>query len=149
MVDFIYPNSGANILRIRQITKTFSNFFSIFQYEAGGWQTFSSNCQSCFTLLACMAEHSKGTPLPHMMTIIEIRVFVFDISISCSKQRSIALDREGQLVVGRRYYPTLGINNLDNNEGETCARKSSLVEGKVNVAFISAVACSPMSWSFR
>ena len=92
MVYFIYPNSGTNILKIRQITKTFSNFFSIFQYEAGGWQTFSSNCQSCFTLFACMADHSKGTPLPHMMAIIEIWVFVFDICISCSKQRSIALD---------------------------------------------------------
>jgi hypothetical protein len=66
-----------------------------------------------------MADHSKGTPLPHTMAIIEIWVFVFGICISCSKQRSIALDSESQLVVGRRYYPTLGINNLDNDEDKT------------------------------
>ena len=65
-----------------------------------------------------MAEHSKGTPLPHMMAIIEIWVFVLDIGITRSKQHGIALDRKGQLVVGRRNYPTLSINNLDNDEGE-------------------------------
>ncbi len=74
-----------------------------------------------------MADNCQRTSLPDAMGIVEIRVFILDVGIACSKQRSIAADCESQLVASSWYYPTLAVNDLDSDEGKTILRESSLV----------------------